>query len=124
VNTADIQRDRVTAALNLAQRYRCHLLLKGNGSLLADPSGKWLINSSGNPGMASAGMGDALAGILASLLAQRVPPGEALQLAVWAHGAAADELVAAGRGPMGITATDVIAQVRLILNRPASSTPS
>ena len=117
VTTAEVQRDRLAAAQALAQRYRCLILLKGNGSVLAEPSGGWCINPSGNPGMASAGMGDVLAGMLASLLAQRLPPARALQLAVWTHGAAADELVAMGRGPLGITASDVITQAAVILNR-------
>jgi NAD(P)H-hydrate repair Nnr-like enzyme with NAD(P)H-hydrate dehydratase domain len=113
-------------------------VLKGNGSVVARPAGskstttkaaarkeqpaghapRWWINPSGNPGMASAGMGDALGGLLAGLLAQGLTPLAALQLAVWLHGAAADELCAAGMGPWGITASDVIERARLILNRP------
>lgn len=123
VETAEVQRDRLAAALALARRYRCLILLKGNGSVLAEPSGGWCINPSGNPGMASAGMGDALAGMLASLLAQRLPPARALQLAVWTHGAAADELAAMGRGPLGITASDVITQAAALLNRALTPTP-
>ena len=98
------------------------MVLKGNGSVIAEPGGakRWWINPSGNPGMASAGMGDALAGLLASLLAQRVAPLAALQLAVWLHGAAADELVATGIGPRGITASEVIDAARRLLNRSAT----
>ena len=118
MSTPQVQQDRIASALALARRYHCPALLKGNGSVLAEPSGRWWINPTGNPGMASAGMGDTLAGMLASLLAQGMRPDQALCLAVWMHGAAADELVAAGRGPRGITASDVMAQAHLILNRP------
>ena len=121
-STADVQRHRVTAARALAERYRAFVVLKGNGSVVARPGtagdGRthWWINASGNPGMASAGMGDALAGIAGSLLAQGLPPLEALQLSVWLHGAAADALAARGEGPLGITASDVIDESRRILN--------
>lgn len=125
--TADVQLDRIAAALALADRYNSFVVLKGNGSVLARPddasagsSQRWWINPTGNPGMASAGMGDALGGLLASFLAQGMAPLQALQLAVWLHGAAADSLCTAdadGSGPLGITASDVIAQSRLLLNR-------
>ena len=117
MTTAEVQRDRVAAAKTLAARYASLVLVKGNGSVLADPAGAWWINPTGNPGMASAGMGDALSGMLAALLAQRMAPAAALRLAVWAHGAAADALCADGRGPLGITASEVIEQARLIFNR-------
>jgi len=118
ISTADVQRDRFAAATLLAKRYNSIVVLKGNGSLIADSHGAWWINPSGNPGMASAGMGDVLGGLLASLIAQRVEPLAATQLATWLHGAAGDELAAAGHGPIGITASDVITQVRIMLNRP------
>ena len=92
-------------------------MLKGNGSVIAAPDGRWWINSSGNPGMASAGMGDALAGIIAALLAQAAEPLTALLAGVYLHGAAADELVAIGTGPIGITASEVIDRARARLNR-------
>ncbi len=118
--TAEVQRDRLAAALELARRFQACVVLKGKGSLLAAPDGRWRINSTGNPGMASAGMGDALAGMLASLLAQGLPAMAALELAVWVHGRAADELAAGGDGPLGITATDVTHAARRVLNTPPS----
>ena len=120
--TADVQRDRIAATRAIAERYCAFVVLKGNGSVIARPGtagdGRthWWINSSGNPGMASAGMGDALAGIAGSLLAQGMAPLEALQLAVWLHGAAADALAAKGEGPLGITASDVIDEARRLIN--------
>jgi ADP-dependent NAD(P)H-hydrate dehydratase / NAD(P)H-hydrate epimerase len=114
--TAAVQADRIKAALELAQRYQAIIVLKGNGSVIASPDGAWLINTSGNPGMASGGMGDALTGMIASLLAQGADARDATAAAVWLHGAAADRLAARGRGPIGITASDVIDAARRIAN--------
>jgi ADP-dependent NAD(P)H-hydrate dehydratase / NAD(P)H-hydrate epimerase len=114
--TSRVQADRVAAARMIARRYRSLLVLKGNGSVIADPGGKFWINPSGNPGMASAGMGDALAGIVAALCAQGAEPLQALLAGTYLHGAAADALVASGSGPVGITASEVIDSARAILN--------
>ena len=114
--TAAVQNDRIQAALDLSQRYQAIAVLKGNGSVIASPDGSWLINTSGNPGMASAGMGDVLAGMIASLLAQGAAARDATAAAVWLHGAAADLLVRAGNGPIGISASELIEPARAILN--------
>jgi hydroxyethylthiazole kinase-like uncharacterized protein yjeF len=114
--TAEVQRDRLAATCELARRFHACVVLKGKGSILAAPDGRWSINATGNPGMASAGMGDALTGMLASLLAQGLPAMDALELAVWLHGRAGDELAAGGDGPIGITATDVVHAARRVLN--------
>jgi hydroxyethylthiazole kinase-like uncharacterized protein yjeF len=115
--TAKVQADRIAAACAIATRYRSSIALKGAGSICALPDGKWFINTSGNPGMASAGMGDVLTGIIAALLAQGADSKSALLAGVNLHGAAADSLVAAGSGPIGITANEVIAAARALLNR-------
>jgi hydroxyethylthiazole kinase-like uncharacterized protein yjeF len=120
--TAAVQSDRIQAALDISQRYQAVVVLKGNGSVIAVPDGTWLINTSGNPGMASAGMGDVLAGMIASLLAQGANARDATAAAVWLHGAAAESLAAQGQGPLGITASDVIEAARRVANavqRPA-----
>lgn len=114
--TADIQADRVAAALKLAHDYRAHVVLKGCGSLVATPDGRWFINTTGNPGMASAGMGDVLSGLILALLAQGWLPEAALLAAVHLHGAAADRLVAAGIGPVGLTAGETIPAARGLFN--------
>ena len=116
-DTATIQRDRPAAALQLAQQYRACVVLKGAGSICAAPDGSWRLNPTGNPGMSSAGMGDVLSGMLAALLAQRMAPFEALQLAVYLHGAAADALVARDVGPVGLTASEVLLEARALLNQ-------
>jgi ADP-dependent NAD(P)H-hydrate dehydratase / NAD(P)H-hydrate epimerase len=116
---AAMQRDRVAAARLLARRFKVGALLKGNGSILATPDGCWWIVPAGNPGMASGGMGDVLAGVLGALLAQGVPSSHALQLGVYLHAAAADRCVAEGIGPIGLTASEVIDRVRTLINHRA-----
>jgi hydroxyethylthiazole kinase-like uncharacterized protein yjeF len=115
--TRDVQSDRVRAASALAAKYKSFVGLKGAGTVCAMPSGAWHINSSGNPGLASAGTGDVLTGVLAALLAQGVAPPTALLAAVHLHGAAADSLVASGVGPVGLCAGELIDEARAIMNR-------
>jgi len=115
----EVQADRVASARTIAQRYRSQVVLKGNGSVIAAPDGAFWINPTGNPGMASAGMGDVLSGIVAALCAQGADPLQALLAGTYLHGAAADALVAAGCGPVGITASEVIDRARALLNRSA-----
>jgi hydroxyethylthiazole kinase-like uncharacterized protein yjeF len=117
LNTADVQADRVKAAKILAENLNAHVVLKGAGSILVARDGHWFINTSGNPGMASAGMGDVLAGILGALLAQRYSGESALVLGVHLHGAAADDLVGSGTGPVGLTAGEVIDAARRRWNK-------
>lgn len=116
-DTDRVQTDRVAAALRLARDLRCGVVLKGCGSVCAWPDGHWAVNVSGNPGMATAGMGDVLTGILLALLAQGVDERQALTAAVQLHGAAADRLLAKGIGPVGLTAGEVIDSARTLLNR-------
>jgi hydroxyethylthiazole kinase-like uncharacterized protein yjeF len=114
--TGEVQQDRVRAARELAQRYRAHVLLKGLGSVIAEPTGQFHINASGNPGLASAGMGDALCGILGALLAQGAAPDSATCAATFLHGLAADRLRRQVSGPVGLTASEVIDAARSALN--------
>jgi NAD(P)H-hydrate repair Nnr-like enzyme with NAD(P)H-hydrate dehydratase domain len=80
--------------------------------VLVARDGHWFINTTGHPGMASAGMGDVLSGMLGALLAQRLSGEAALVLGVHLHGAAAD---AAGVGA-GLTASELIAPARALWN--------
>lgn len=112
----EVQSDRVAAARELTRRYGCHIALKGCGTVIATVDGRWWINSTGNPGMATAGMGDVLTGLIVALLAQNWPAELALLGAVHLHGAAADRLVAEGIGPIGIAAGEVIDAARRTLN--------
>ncbi len=116
LSVREIQTDRVAAARELAQRYACHIALKGCGTVVATVDGRWWINSTGNPGMATAGMGDVLTGLIVALLAQNWPADEALLAAVHLHGAAADRLVTEGAGPIGLVACEVIDAARRLFN--------
>lgn len=111
-----VQGDRIAAARRLAERLNAGAVLKGCGSVIAMPDGRWFINRTGNPGMASAGMGDVLTGIVAALLAQGWEAEQALLSAVWLHGAAADAAVTGGAGPIGLTASELIDGARHLLN--------
>ena len=113
---AEVQANRIAAAQRIASTFNAHVVLKGNGSVLAARDGHWFINASGNPGMASAGTGDVLAGILGALLAQRYTGETALVLGVHLHGAAADTLVRSGTGPVGLTAGELIEPARRLWN--------
>jgi hydroxyethylthiazole kinase-like uncharacterized protein yjeF len=115
--TESVQGDRLAAALELAQRHRAIVVLKGCGTIVATPDGQWFINTTGNAGLASAGSGDVLTGMIAALLAQHWPPLEAALAAVHLHGAAADAQVAAGTGPIGLTASETTNTARDLLNR-------
>ncbi len=115
-STDAVQADRLGAARALAERFAAHTVLKGNGSVLVARDGHWFVNTSGNPGMASAGMGDTLAGFLGALLAQRYAGEAALVLGVHLHGAAADALVLEGTGPVGLTAGELIDAARRLWN--------
>jgi hydroxyethylthiazole kinase-like uncharacterized protein yjeF len=112
LKTADVQADRVRAAKILAENLNAHVVLKGAGSVLVARDRHWFINLSGNAGMASAGMGDVLAGILGALLAQRYSGESALVLGVNLHGAAADDLAAMATGPVGLTAGELLDAAR------------
>ena len=109
---AQVQADRFAAVSALQQRYGGVVILKGNGSLIADGE-SLLLSDYGNPGMASGGMGDVLSGVLGALLAQHLPPVGAAALGVCLHGAAAD--IAAGEGQRGLAATDLIPHLRSLL---------
>ncbi len=115
-STREVQAHRIAAATALATQYHAHVVLKGAGSICASPAQPWRINTSGNPGMASAGMGDVLTGIIAALIAQGMAPQRAIDTAVWLHGAAADACVACGMGPVGLTASDTLDAARTLLN--------
>lgn len=114
LSNAGVQADRPAAARALAARTGAVVILKGAGSLVAAPDGQlWLVDA-GNPGMASGGMGDALAGIVGALLAQGMSALDAACLAALVHALAGDAQVE--RGQRGMLATDLLADVRTLLN--------
>jgi NAD(P)H-hydrate epimerase len=114
LSVAAVQADRLETARRYAAECNAVVVLKGARTITALPTGESYINSTGNPGMATAGMGDALSGLIAALLAQGLVPWRAAAAAVFLHGLAGDN--AAGRlGPAGILASDVIGEFPVAL---------
>ena len=113
--SADVQANRVAAAQTLADRFNAVVVLKGAGSVVALPDRHYRINPTGNPGMAAAGQGDTLSGIIAALLAQGLDAFGAASLGAWLHGRAGDAL-AASQGMIGLSAGDTARQARAELN--------
>ena len=111
----EIQNDRIGASRRFAQEYNTYLVLKGFKTIIADPDGNIYINPTGNPGMASAGMGDVLTGMISGLIAQGFDMVDAAQLAVFSHGLAGDT-IASERGEAGLLATDIIERIPAVLN--------
>jgi NAD(P)H-hydrate epimerase len=116
IDTAALQADRRAAALELARRFDAVVVLKGAGSLVADPQGRLMLCDRGHPAMASAGLGDVLAGLLGALRAQGLAAFEAACLGVWLHARAGERLGAQGRG---LAAGDLIAVIREMLEEHA-----
>lgn len=106
LSVAQVEADRIGCAREFASRFQVHLILKGARSIIAAPDGSIAINGSGNPGMASGGMGDVLTGVVAALVGQGYPPFDACRLGAFVHGYAAD-LLAERKGTQGFNATDV-----------------
>lgn len=102
-----IEHDRIGTALSFSKKTGTYLVLKGVPTVIASPDGSAFINSTGNPGMATAGTGDVLAGMISSLLAQKISPLNASILGVYLHGSAGD-IAAKKRGEHSLVATDLI----------------
>ncbi len=120
-STADIQKDRVTAARILAQQTQSLVVLKGARTLIAAPDGQVWVNPTGNPGMASGGMGDVLTGLITSCLAQGHEPLDACLIGVFLHGLAADMLNR--KAPWGYLATEVMDTIPQAIHRVINNPP-
>lgn len=106
--TAQVQEDRMRTVRSAADSYGCVALLKGSRTLIASPDGRVNINLTGNTGMASGGMGDALTGICAAFLGMKLDAHAAASAAAYIHGLAGDLAVKRIRGTAGLLATDLI----------------
>lgn len=111
-----IQNNRISVTQQTAEQYHCIIALKGARTIIASPDGCVFINATGNPGMATAGTGYVLAGIIAGLIAQNVIPIEATKAGVYLNGAAGD-LVAEEKGNYGLIASDVIEMIPQAIKR-------
>jgi NAD(P)H-hydrate epimerase len=107
VAVADVEGDRIACVREFVRAHGVHLVLKGAMSVVGDPDGHVFLNPTGNPGMASGGMGDVLTGMAGALLARRSEAGAALRAAVYLHGLAGD-MAAATLGQESLIAGDLI----------------
>ena len=115
-NTQDIALNRFHCVKQLSDRYDAVVALKGAGTLVSTASeGAAHLANVGNPGMATAGMGDVLSGVIGGLLAQQLSPLDAANVGVWLHGKAADCAVKES-GERGLQATDLFPYIRRLVN--------
>jgi NAD(P)H-hydrate epimerase len=112
--TRAVQADRVGAAQAIAAKYTAVVVLKGCGTVVANPLGSYSICAAGNPGMATGGSGDVLTGVIAGLLGQGLDTWAAAQAGVVAHALAGDR--AAGGGERGLLASDISRELPRVLN--------
>jgi NAD(P)H-hydrate epimerase len=110
VRIPDIERDRINVALSFAKKTRTCLVLKGVPTIIAGPDERAYINSTGNAGMASAGTGDVLTGMISGFLSQGIKPLNASILGVFMHGLAGD-IAASEKGEHSLIATDIIDKI-------------
>lgn len=103
-----VERERLASARAAAKRARAFVVLKGDDSLICSPDGRTAVSPGDAPALATAGTGDVLSGVIAAMLAKRLPPAHAASAAVWVH-ARAGRIAAREHGPDGVIATDVIA---------------
>jgi ADP-dependent NAD(P)H-hydrate dehydratase / NAD(P)H-hydrate epimerase len=112
----DVQSNRIEVATDFATTHRVYVVLKGHRTLIATPEGRVFINPTGNPGMATGGTGDVLAGMIGAWLGQLLDAEAACRLAVFLHGVAGD-IAESAEGQVSMTATDVLAVVGDALNQ-------
>ncbi len=110
LNKNFIEKNRKQVALNFARKFHSIVILKGHRSVIASPDGKFYINKTGNPGMATAGSGDVLTGVIAAFLAQGLPGFEAAKWGCAVHGRAGD-LAALEKTQISMIATDIIEKI-------------
>ena len=102
----------------MAQKWQCVIVLKGHRTAICSPEGKIHYNLTGNAGMATAGSGDVLTGIITSLLAQGIPPGDAAILGVFLHGLSGDLYIKKG-GQESLIAADLIENLPMAFKKVA-----
>ena len=119
ISTEQVQADRLAAARAMVKKYSVVCVLKGAGTLVAGLEGELAICNHGHPAMATAGLGDVLAGVIGALLAQGMNAFDAACLAVWLHARAGEQQGQLGRG---LAASDLIPAIRLLLEEHAPCT--
>jgi NAD(P)H-hydrate epimerase len=114
ISVAEVQANRIQAIQALQARFGGVFVLKGSGSLVCTENEAPRICNAGNPGMASAGMGDVLSGVIAGLIAQGLTPWQATQMGVLLHAEAGDEVLKAQGGP-GLLASDLMPAIHNLM---------
>lgn len=120
LSVTEIQKNRVKTAADFVKQHQVYLILKGARTVIAHPDGQIFVNPTGNPSMASGGMGDVLTGMIAGFLTQGYPVADAAHMGVYLHGAAAD-ILASEKGPVGITASDIVNVIPRLINMMAQN---
>lgn len=118
-STAAIQKNRENIAKIFAKKYNVIVVLKGHKTVVASPAAEIYINKTGNPGMATAGSGDVLTGIITSFLAQGLNAFDAAKYGVYIHGLAGD-LAAKEKGEIGLIASDIVEKIPQALLKSSS----
>jgi NAD(P)H-hydrate epimerase len=116
IETGDVLAARIDIARQAARECNCVVVLKGHQTLIADPEGHVNVNPTGNPGMASGGMGDVLGGMMAAFVARGVDPFDAACAAVYIHGFAGD-LLKEEMGDTGLAALDLAERIPKAIQR-------
>jgi hydroxyethylthiazole kinase-like uncharacterized protein yjeF len=116
ISTKEVQARRKEIAKKSARYYNVTIVLKGHRTVVADYKGNLYINETGNPGMATAGSGDVLAGIIAAFQAQGLDAFNAAKYAVYLHGVAGD-LAAKEKTQISLIASDIIAKIPIAIKR-------
>jgi len=105
-----VQANREKVAKQAAKEFKCVVVLKGHQTVVANPAGEVYLNKTGNPGMATAGAGDVLTGMIVSFLGQNISVFDAAALSVYVHGLAGD-LAAKAKGEYGMIASDIVEKI-------------
>ncbi len=120
IPVAEIQRTRKEVAKRVSSEYNITVVLKGHRTVVAAPTGRIFINSTGNPGMSTAGSGDVLAGMIGAFLGQGLEAFDAAKYAAYLHGLAGD-LAAKEKTQPGIIASDIIAMIPKAIKKEAAN---
>lgn len=116
ISAGRVQKNRRILAKQFSGRYNIVTVLKGQGTVVADPSGGIYINRTGNPGMAKGGSGDVLTGVIAAFLGQSRDAFQAACAGVYVHGLAGD-LAVTRTGQVSLLATDILNKLPLVLKK-------
>ena len=116
ISVKKVQSNREDVARKFSRKYNCTVVLKGHKTVVADRDGKIYLNNTGNPGMATAGSGDVLSGIIAAFLGQGLGAFKAARYAVYLHGLAGD-LAAEEKTQLSLIASDIIDKIPQAIKR-------